>query len=89
MINVFTKKLQLLAWALLLTCACAATATAGVPLEVGLYKSILVDFKKQNRKIVLVTLANTKKEGREKDVDQMVTGENGRSHRSSHEKNGK
>ena len=73
MINVFTKKLQLLAWALLLTCACAAPATAGVPLEVGLYKSILVDFKKQNRKIVLVTLANTRKEAKEKDVDQMVT----------------
>lgn len=73
MINVFTKKLQLLAWVLILTCACAATATAGVPLEVGLYKSILVDFKKQNKKIVLVTLANTKKEAKEKDVDQMVT----------------
>jgi pilus assembly protein CpaC len=73
MINVFTKKLQLCAWALLLTCALAAPATAGVPLEVGLYKSILVDFKKQNRKIVLVTLANTKKEAKEKDVDQMVT----------------
>lgn len=73
MTNVFTKKLQLLAWALLLTCACAATASAGVPLEVGLYKSILVDFKKQNKKIVLVTLANTKKEAKERDVDQMVT----------------
>lgn len=73
MINVFTKKLQLCAWALLLTYALAATATAGVPLEVGLYKSILVDFKNQNRKIVLVTLANTKKEAKERDVDQMVT----------------
>ncbi len=73
MINVYTKKLQLLAWALLLTCVLAATATAGVPLEVGLYKSILVDFKKQNKRIVLVTLANTKKEDKEKAVDQMVT----------------
>jgi pilus assembly protein CpaC len=73
MTNVFTKKLQLCAWALLCTFALAATATAGVPLEVGLYKSILVDFKKQNKKIVLVTLANTKKEAKEKDVDQMVT----------------
>jgi len=73
MINVFTKKLHLLVWALLLTFVLATTATAGIPLEVGLYKSVLIDFKKQNKRIVLVTLANTNKEGREKDVDQMIT----------------
>lgn len=72
MINVFTKKLQLCAWALIFTIALATTATAGVPLEVGLYKSILVDFKKQNRRIVLVTLANTKKDATEKDIDETV-----------------
>ncbi|WP_224983423.1 type II and III secretion system protein family protein [Geomonas agri] len=73
MIMVPTRKLLLLTWALLLTCAFATAATAGVPLEVGLYKSILVDFKSQNKKIVLVTLANTNKEAKEKDVDQTVT----------------
>jgi len=72
MIIVPTKKLLLLAWALLLTCALVTTASAGVPMEVGLYKSILVDFKSQNKKIVLVTLANTKKEAKERDVDETV-----------------
>ncbi|WP_239027925.1 type II and III secretion system protein family protein [Geomonas subterranea] len=55
-----------------MTCACVTAANAGVPLEVGLYKSILVDFKSQNKKIVLVTLANTKKEAKEKDVEETV-----------------
>ncbi|QWV99705.1 BON domain-containing protein [Geomonas nitrogeniifigens] len=72
MIIVLKKQLQLLAWALLVTCACVTAANAGVPLEVGLYKSILVDFKSQNKKIVLVTLANTKKEAKEKDVEETV-----------------
>lgn len=72
MIIVPIKKPLLLTWALLLTFAFATPATAGVPLEVGLYKSVLVDFKSQNKKIVLVTLANTNKEAKEKDVDQTV-----------------
>ncbi|QWV95104.1 BON domain-containing protein [Geomonas oryzisoli] len=72
MIIVLKKQLQLLVWALLVTCACVTAAHAGVALEVGLYKSILVDFKSQNKKIVLVTLANTKKESQEKDVEQTV-----------------
>lgn len=41
-------------------------ACAGIPLEVGLYKSSLL---KLNKKMVLVTLANTKKEDRDKDVE--------------------
>ncbi|WP_224962408.1 type II and III secretion system protein family protein [Geomonas subterranea] len=72
MIIVLKKQLQLLAWALLVVCSFVKVANAGVPLEVGLYKSILVDFKSQNKKIVLVTLANTKKEATDKDVDQTV-----------------
>jgi len=39
---------------------------AGVPLEVGLYKSTLL---KLNKKMVLVTLANTKKDDRDRDVE--------------------
>ena len=69
---VLKKQLQLLAWALLMTWICATAANAGIPLEVGLYKSILVDFKSQNKRIILVTLANTRKEAKEKDVDQTV-----------------
>lgn len=72
MITVLKKQLRLLLWALLVTCAYVTVAHAGVPLEVGLYKSILVDFKSQNKRIVLVTLANTRKEATEKDVDVTV-----------------
>lgn len=72
MILVLKKQLHLLALALLVICACVSAAHAGVPLEVGLYKSILVDFKSQNKRIVLVTLANTRKEIKEKDVEETV-----------------
>lgn len=72
MMTVLKERLQMLAWALIAILACATAATAGVPLEVGLYKSVLVDFKSQNKKIVLVTLANTRKEAKERDVDQTV-----------------
>ncbi|MBU5612501.1 type II and III secretion system protein family protein [Geomonas azotofigens] len=73
MIIVPMKKLLLPTWALLLMLAFSTSATAGVPLEVGLYKSVLVDFKGQNKKIVLVTLANTNKEAKDKDVEQIVS----------------
>jgi len=41
-------------------------ASAGIPLEVGLYKSSLL---KLNKKMVLVTLANTKKDEKDKDAE--------------------
>ncbi|TSK09029.1 MAG: BON domain-containing protein [Geobacter sp.] len=72
MITVLKKQLRLLVWALLVTCTYVTVARAGVPLEVGLYKSILVDFKSQNKRIVLVTLANTRKEATERDTEVTV-----------------
>lgn len=72
MMTVLKEQLQMLAWALFVTFAFVTAANAGVPLEVGLYKSILVDFKSQNKKIVLVTLSNTKKEAKDRDVDETV-----------------
>ena len=48
--------LKQLAWVLLVVMALPTCVFAGVPLEVGLYKSSLL---KLNKKMVLVTLANT------------------------------
>ena len=54
-----------IAWLLLFMLLVPSFAFAGVPLEVGLYKSSLL---KLNKKMVLVTLANTKKDDTEKDA---------------------
>ncbi|WP_246166949.1 type II and III secretion system protein family protein [Oryzomonas japonica] len=51
---------------LLLAVALVSPAMAGIPLEVGLFKSTLL---KLNKKMVLVTLANTRKSDQEKDAD--------------------
>lgn len=56
---------QKIAWLLLFLLFVPVFAFAGVPLEVGLYKSSLL---KLNKKMVLVTLANTKKDDTEKDA---------------------
>lgn len=66
MTNFQRLKLQLFPWALLLSLVLPSFAFAGIPLEVGLYKSTLL---KLNKRIVLVTLANTRKEDKEKDLD--------------------
>jgi pilus assembly protein CpaC len=62
MINSVKHQLVLLACSLLPLLSMATSADAGVKLEVGLYKSVLVNFEKQNKKIKLVTLANTSKD---------------------------
>ena len=54
-----------IAWLLLFLLLVPSFAFAGVPLEVGLFKSSLL---KLNKKMVLVTLANTKKDDTEKDA---------------------
>ncbi|WP_246153052.1 type II and III secretion system protein family protein [Oryzomonas rubra] len=54
---------------LLLAVALVSPAMAGIPLEVGLFKSTLL---KLNKKMVLVTLANTRKSDQEKDADIMA-----------------
>jgi pilus assembly protein CpaC len=74
MISFCKQKLQLLAWSLLPLLLLATAATAGVPLEVGLYKSVLIDFEKHHKKIVLVTLANTVKEEMTSDSTAVVAG---------------
>lgn len=58
--------LKQLAWVLLIVMAVPTCVFAGVPLEVGLYKSTLL---KLNKKMVLVTLANTRKDDKDKDVE--------------------
>jgi len=61
-----THKLKQLAWILFIAIVLPSYAFAGIPLEVGLYKSSLL---KLNKKMVLVTLANTRKEDTGKDVE--------------------
>lgn len=53
-------------WLLFFLLLFPSFALAGVPLEVGLYKSSLL---KLNKKMVLVTLANTKKDDTNKDAE--------------------
>lgn len=53
-------------WLLFIALLMPAYAFAGIPLEVGLYKSSLL---KLNKKMVLVTLANTKKDDKDKDAE--------------------
>lgn len=55
-----------IAWLLFFVMALPSYAFAGIPLEVGLYKSSLL---KLNKKMVLVTLANTRKEDTDKDAN--------------------
>jgi pilus assembly protein CpaC len=70
--NVFPRNLlQLVPLVLALSLTCAPAAQAGVPLEVKLYRSVLVDFEKQDKKVKLVTLANTTKE--DSGTDSRVT----------------
>jgi pilus assembly protein CpaC len=57
---------QKIAWLLLFLLLVPSFAFAGVPLEVGLYKSSLL---KLNKKMVLVTLANTRKDAKDKDAE--------------------
>jgi len=59
-------KLSRLALVLFIAMVFPSFAFAGIPLEVGLYKSSLL---KLNKKMVLVTLANTRKEAKEKDTE--------------------
>lgn len=57
---------QKISWLLFFLMLLPSFALAGVPLEVGLYKSSLL---KLNKKMVLVTLANTKKDAKDKDAE--------------------
>lgn len=61
-----TRILRRLALLLFISMMVPTFAWAGIPLEVGLYKSSLL---KLNKRMVLVTLANTKKEAKEKDTE--------------------
>ncbi|QEM68881.1 pilus assembly protein CpaC [Geobacter sp. FeAm09] len=66
MIKLRTHSCLLPVLSLLLVVALVSPAMAGIPLEVGLFKSTLL---KLNKKMVLVTLANTRKSDQEKDAD--------------------
>jgi len=60
------RNLSRFALALFIAAMTPSFACAGIPLEVGLYKSSLL---KLNKKMVLVTLANTRKEAKERDAE--------------------
>jgi pilus assembly protein CpaC len=67
--NFGSRKIHLNIWVVLLSLILVAPAIAGVPFEVGLNRSSLLKLKKN---VVLVTLANTKKEEKQKDTEIVV-----------------
>lgn len=73
MINSCKHTYLLPAMILLAMLSLGTPAIAGVPLEVGLFKSTLL---KLNKKMVLVTLANTRKEAKERDADIVAKSDN-------------
>src|SRR6266702_1441357 len=64
-----SRKIHLNIWAALLSLLLATPVIAGVPFEVGLNKSSLLKLKKN---VVLVTLANTRKEEKQRDTEIIV-----------------